>query len=392
VLPRRLFLAPAALALGMVSSVSPSSARDCSATSVGRTPLDDLGAGLYLAQFQGGRYPGGSNAVPAAHAAEGVARAAAVRPLDPSGEPSASGRYVLLSIGMSNTTQEFCSQASTEPCDAWTFMGKAAVHPEVNHAELVIVNGARGGQAAATWDSPSDPNYDFVRDARLAPKGLSEAQVQAVWIKQANPGPTHSLPDADADARVLEATLANVVRAARARYPNLKIAFLSSRIYAGYADTTLNPEPYAYESGFAVKWLIEAQIEQMAGGGIDPVAGDLDTASAAPWLAWGPYLWADGTTPRSDGLVWSCLDFESDGTHPAQPGEAKVADRLLAFMLTSPFAAPWFRVPAAVPSASRGARALAAAALLAAAGACLRRAAPRSARGEATPGSPAPRR
>ncbi len=34
------------------------------------------------------------------------------------------------------------------------------------------------------------------------------------------------------------------------RFPNLRIAYLSSRIYAGYAKSALNPEPYAYESGF----------------------------------------------------------------------------------------------------------------------------------------------
>ena len=367
------------LGLGLAYSASDAVASDCAAASVGKTPLDDLGAGLYLGQFQGGLYPGGSNAVPSAHAAEGLERAAAVEPLDASGQPSASGRYVLLSIGMSNTTQEFCSAPSTEPCDAWTFMGKAAVHPGVNRSELVLVNGARGGQAASTWDSPTDSNYDFVRDARMAPKGLSEAQVQVVWIKEANPGPSVALPAANADARLLEATLGNVVRAVRTRYPNVKIVFLSSRIYAGYADTSLNPEPYAYESGFAVKWLIEAQIDQVAGGGIDPIAGDLDFDSAAPWLAWGSYPWADGTIPRSDGLVWNCGDFQSDGTHPAQPGEEKVADLLLDFMLSSPFATPWFRAPAAVPSGSRTSLALLVAAVLAAAWCGLRRKEPRRA-------------
>jgi hypothetical protein len=307
----RLFaIAAIGLGLGLATSNAPVSASDCSATSIGATPLDELGAGLYRGLFQGGLYEGGSNAVPADHAALGLARAAAVQPLDAIGLPSASGSYVLLSIGLSNTTQEFCSQSSSEPCDAWTFMGRAALDSRVNRDELVIVNGARGGQTAVTWDNPSDPNYDFVRDQRLTPKGVSEAQVQIVWLKVANPNPTLSLPAANADARILEAALGRILRALRSRYPNLRLVFVSSRIYAGYANvSTLNPEPFAYESGFAVKWLIEAQIEQLRGAGIDPIAGNLDPDGAAAWLTWGPYLWADGTTPRSDGLVYDCADL-----------------------------------------------------------------------------------
>jgi hypothetical protein len=105
----------------------------------------------------------------------------------------------------------------------------------------------------------------------------------------------------------------------------------------------LNPEPYAYESGFAVKWLIQAQIDQQRNGGVvvDARAADLDY-DVAPWLAWGPYLWADGTTARSDGLVWLQSDLAADGTHPAQTGQEKVGDMLLAFFTSSPYTTSWF--------------------------------------------------
>ncbi|MEX2309726.1 MAG: hypothetical protein WD738_19290 [Pirellulales bacterium] len=307
------------------------------------TPLNDLGSGLYLNAFQGGLYPNGSNAVPAPHAAEGIARALAVQPLNTLGEPAADGKYVLVSIGMSNTTQEFCSRAQGS-CQPFSFMGQAATHPAVDHTSLVIVDGAAGGKSAAYWDSPTDPDYDRIVDQILAPNGLSEQQVQAAWVKVANPGPTISLPNANADAYRLVEQMGDIARALKVRFPNLQQVLFSSRIYAGYATTNLNPEPYAYESGLAVKWLVEAQINQMNGGGIDPRAGDLDySTGVAPWIAWGPYLWADGLNPRSDGLIWERSDLANDGTHPSNAGREKVATMLLDFMLNSAFSQSWFR-------------------------------------------------
>ncbi|MEX1252705.1 MAG: hypothetical protein WEE64_00020 [Dehalococcoidia bacterium] len=311
--------------------------------STGLVPLTDMGAQTYLS-FGGGLYENGSNDAPADHAATGMARAASVQPLDTNGDPNAGGKIVLLSVGMSNTTQEFCSGNSALPCAAWTFMGQAALDARVNHSTLTIVNGAAGGQTAQTWDMPTDPNYARVLDTRLTPQGLSEAQVQVVWVKVADAGPTSSLPATSADAYNLETYTGNIMRALKVRYPNVKLVFVSSRIYAGYATTTLNPEPYAYESGFAMKWLVQAQIDQMRNGGtpVDPRAGDLNYNTVAPWVAWGPYLWADGVLPRSDGLTWLQGDLVSDGTHPSQSGQEKVGTMLLDFFLGSPFTSPWF--------------------------------------------------
>ncbi len=300
----------------------------------------DLGSATYLG-FQGGLYPSGANVAPALHDAEGRARSRLVAPLDANGNAATAGRIVLLSMGMSNTTQEFCSGGSAPPCDSWTFVGQALADAAVNKSTLEFVNGAAGGKTAAAWDSPADPDYDRVRDTRLVPRGLSERQVQIVWVKVANPQPSSSLPASDADAYLLVTQMGNIARAIKARYPNARQLFFSNRIYAGYATTTLNPEPYAYESGFAVKWVVQAQIDQMRNGVVDARAGNLEYSST-PWIAWGPDLWANGTVPRSDGLTYLRDDLVGDGTHPSQSGEQKVGRLLLNFFKGSPYTGCWF--------------------------------------------------
>lgn len=308
------------------------------------TPMNDLGAGLYLNQFQGGLYENGSNAVPSDHHLAGQTAAARIEPLDDNGDPSPSGKIVLISIGMSNTSLEWCGGANN--CTVGTgnsFMVKAAADSGVNHSSLVIVNGAESGQAADSWTSPTSPNYDQVAN-RLVAAGVTEQQVQAIWVKQAHKFPTVSLPSPSADAYNLETNLGSILRAIKVRYPHIQAVFLSSRIYAGYATTSQSPEPYAYESAFSVKWLIQAQIHQMRTGTIDPTAGDLNYNTVAPWIAWAPYLWASGTTPRSDGLIWVPSDFQSDGTHPASSAIDKVATMLMSFFKTSPYTTAWFTI------------------------------------------------
>ena len=309
-------------------------------TAFAQTPLIDGPQKLYSNTTE-------SNDITAtgAHATAGLARSAQIAPLDIDGQPSPSGKIVLLSIGMSNASQEWCGLANG--CTVGTpvsFMGVAAAAGEVNHTTLAIVNGAEGGRVAGQWTSPTMDTYDLVRDSRLIPAGLSEKQVQVIWIKQANANPSIPMPSRQSDAFMLEINLAAIARATKVRYPNLRMVFLSSRVYGGYAITTLNPEPYAYEGGFSVKWVVESQVAQMRPDSQPPDTriGDLDYNTVAPWLAWGPYLWANGQTPRSDGLTWNPEDFMIDGTHPSDVGIAKVASMLMSFFTSSHFTRCWF--------------------------------------------------
>lgn len=297
---------------------------DCTRTSIGVAPINDLGADSYQG-VQGGLYPGGSNVRPAAHELSGQLLADSVVPRNAAGSPDPNGRYALVSFGMSNTTGEF--QA---------FIPRANADP-AKDPRLVVVDGAQGGQTAQIWADPNAAAWGVV-DQRLATAGLAPQQVAVAWVKMADAGPTSGWP---AYAQTLQARTALVVQNLHDRYPNLKLVYLSSRIYAGYASTTLNPEPYAYESGFSVKWLVEDQIGGSAALNFDPAKGPVE----APWLSWGPYLWADGLSPRSDGLTWECSDLAADGTHPSPTGQQKVAQMLLDFFKADSTARLWFATP-----------------------------------------------
>ena len=158
---------------------------------------------------------------------------------------------------------------------------------------------------------------------------MTPEQVQAIWLKEANGKPQAPFPT---EAKKLQQNLENVLHILHDTFPNLKIIYLSSRIYGGYAAGPLNPEPHAYESNFAVKWLIADQIAGKPELNYDPAAG----AVCAPWITWGPYLWADGLKARSDGLVWKREDLGPDGTHPSMLGREKVAGLLMNFLKNDP--------------------------------------------------------
>jgi hypothetical protein len=289
-------------------------------------PLTELGSSKYQ-DVEGGLYPGGENKRPAEHEAAGVGLSRRVQPLDSDGKPARNGKIGLLSIGMSNTSQEFTA-----------FQQLARGDRDLN-PRLVLVNGAQGGMTAAAIQDPDDKGrgtqYWRTVNERLRAAGLTPDQIQAVWLKQADAGPSSGFPKY---ARTLESELESIVQVLHDRLPNLKLVYLSSRIYAGYARTRLNPEPYAYESAFAVKWLIERQLKGEPSLNFDPERG----AVKAPWLSWGPYLWANGTAPRQDGLRYDERDFAQDGTHPSAEGQKKVAEQMLKFFKTDTTTGQWF--------------------------------------------------
>jgi PKD repeat protein len=306
---------------------------DCTLTNVGLTALPDLGWGNYSNNnryFIGGLYPNGANQRPAAHEAAGLRIATEeIQPLDTNGVPATNGAIVLISSGMSNTTQEWASKGTNH------FTGQALRDPSRN-PRLTIVDGAIGGQDAPAWTNINSPNWSNVL-SRIRNAGRSSNQVQVLWIKQAIAGETGALTN---HAVQLQRYVEVIIRNAKRLFPNLKICYVSSRTRAYVYGSGLNPEPFSYETAFAMKWLVEKQINGAAELNFDPARGP----AVAPWISWGPYLWTDGLRGRSDRLLTVCPDdLENDFTHPSANGHVpKVGNQLLAFFKTDPTATPWF--------------------------------------------------
>ena len=320
-----------ALLILLLHALTHSALADCTLTNLNVVPLPDLGLGTYKG-FTGGLYPNGLNQRPLAHEAAGLNIALnQITPRLLTGNiDTNNGKIVVLSIGVSNTTQE------------WATRGPGAFKPRADadlskNPQVIIVDGAQGGQDTQRWTNRNAVTWTNVLSA-LTTAGVGSNQVQAVWLKHARiqPGLVGAFP---IHAQSMQGELEMIARNLKSWFPNVKLTFCSSRTRSYDTNATdLNPEPFAYEEGFSFKWMIEKQINGDARLNFDTNRGP----ALAPFLCWGPYLWADGLVPRSDGFVWQCNDLTNDFTHPSENGVTKVADQLLAFFKTDTLARPWF--------------------------------------------------
>ena len=323
-------------------------------------PITDLTA-PYKGE-DGGLYGGGKNEPPAAHRAAHLKESGKIVPRNSDGEPSADGKIGFITLGFSNPNIE-----------SEDFKRTADADPQKS-PRVVIVNGCIGGRSAVMWawdgaevlpkaeQERLDKQMDLLgmpkekrksavgtpKDTwptlaqRIEAAGLSPKQVQVAWLKQveANPKPLGEFP---AHARALQADMAAMLNIARHHYPNLRVVYLSSRTFGGWSGRASgSPEPYAYESGFGTRWLVQSQINGDAQLSFDPARGDVK----APLVLWGPYLWAQGNSPRKfDGLTWTKSDVRPDQLHPNESGSKKTTTLLLNFFKTNEGTSLWFLKP-----------------------------------------------
>lgn len=332
----RALLASALVAL--VAAAPPTDAqvipkpKNCSHTSVGFVPLNDLGTGTYLGE-QGGLYPGGLNMRPSAHELAGVQLAQSIEPLDVDGNPDPDGRIVLAGLGHSNGNLFFSAVKK----------GLIDIDP-ARDSDVVFLNAGQPGKGVLEWANPFNVAW-FNLLSELEELGSSFEQVQVVWLHTVwkFPDETEVFP---VHAETSRAGLEYVARNVTMYMPNVKLMYLTPRVYGDYyIEIPLLAEPYAYESAFAIKWLIEKQIQGDAGLNYDPANG----AVVAPWMSWGPYWWADGVRARSDGLRWVCDDFGFDGLHPEVDGGFKIIEQMERFLHTDSTTSEWYLASSGAP-------------------------------------------
>jgi hypothetical protein len=303
---------------------APPGTLDCNGVVANRLPtaLTDLGTSSYEG-YEGGLYPYGSNVRPEPHDSDGVAIADAIQPLDSDGIPSPTGKYVLLAIGASSAQNNF---------NRFLTIANADKH---KNSALVLVNGAQGGATPALFVASNSSYWDPILNNYLPQNGVTAKQVVAIWMDDSD-ALVGTFPS---DISTLQAEYETMMNLFLTNFPNVKLAYMSSSVYAGYSAGPSGPEPYAFESGYAVKWAIADQINGAANLNYNPNNGPV----VAPWMSWSTYNWANGLLGRKDGLFWDCQDYSSNGTDLSYTwGQLKIANALFQMLKSDDTTTPWY--------------------------------------------------
>lgn len=266
---------------------------NCTNTSIGKTPL----------------FPGIMVPMPEQHLSLGIEVAGSIIRLNPQGQPANNGRRLFVGLGMSNAKQQFAKLMEL-------YRLKYGRQRPVSTVNLGTGNWALGDMVQRMEE------YKQLLLTLIAKKRTTPEQVQIALFKNSIRFQDKPFPeDVNEYVDYLEQYRELLIEL----FPNLKMWFMLAPVYSGYASGSApRHEPFVYREGIAVHEFIKRHYGE-----------------AKPWIGWGPYYWADGLTPRGDGLIWKCEDFASDGVHPSTLGRIKAAEMLLRFFEQSPVT-EWF--------------------------------------------------
>jgi len=288
-----------------------------------RVPINDLGKGTYLG-FTGGLYPGGTNKPPAGYAADLLAFASSIKPLNPAGvgDSSLKGKIGFISIGGST-----CGDLMI------ALKNKTNGNPKTNPF-LHVVNCADGGGGASLNSvmNPNDPYWNHV-DLVLRSSFINNRQIQVMYFETEDSTNLKSFPARPYQYRdELEVAL----RLFKTRFPNLKLVYFVGRTTTFHKSQIPNIEPCPYYAGWGQKFVVQDQINGVAG---TKYKGD---SAVAPLTTWAWYEWANGTNvPRKDGFVWQ-ESQTTDGLHATDAGLDTLSSRFQNFLFTDPAANRWY--------------------------------------------------
>lgn len=300
--------------------------RNCDAPNTGLVPFLDLQTGTYMG-YQAGMYPGGTNELTGPHLKSGKTIAKGIKPLDGDGNVNFGDGVVLVAgFGPSvpgHIYNKFVDHVRT-PSE------KYDMNPCMDAINLCV-----GGKDISypTADSLFEDYWEGLVQ-KVYDVGYTPEQVQIGWMYFNAKGliappvfPTQSL-------NMVESYI-QFINKAKEFFPNLKIMYISSRHWGGYADTTLAEfyslaEPSSYQNSWTVKWTVETQINMT-----DTRLQYKGANSKAPYILWGPNFWCDGEAKRMwDDEKYICeLSFdEDDGYHLSDQQDSKDALDILDVM------------------------------------------------------------
>lgn len=285
-------------------------------------PIPEIKTGYYRT-YQGGLFPNGSNLVPTEHLNNLLSKARSIQPITKTGTFENTGSIVMIGVGASNPRTEFSAFSNL-------FAAKL-------RKGTFLINTCIGGQGVQKMNQLSDTYWQQAYKT-LEQNGFSKYQVQAAWIETENTGNGDtSFPTAPL---ALVQDLKQLLGTMKMHFPNLKLCYLSPRAFAGYAGGNENTVgkgllwPRDFYNGWAIKWLIENQIQNKPGY----------TLNELPAISYASYHWSNGSIPRVDGFFLNCnTDLGVDGLHLTSLGEEKVGNLLNLFFMTDTTTQGWLR-------------------------------------------------
>lgn len=250
-----------------------------------RVPLNDPSLFYYNGQASG-LYPWGNALDDNDYKNAYMDACAAVHPKNAAGENSDDGKTVLLAIGGST------------PGIMYNGLISAQSHEPGFGEDLVTINAGMNGKDLSELRNPGDSYWSDV-DELLSGSGVTAQQVEVIFCIEDNLKITDTTFTRVDSVKLSYIAVLEVIRE---KFPNCKLFYVGDRGYTGYATDPQHYEPIGYLNGWSVKYLVQ-----------DYIDGAINSTPVVTWL---DYYWANGTTPRWDGLQYLLSDFaEPDYIH-----------------------------------------------------------------------------